>query len=131
MLILAQDTKHVTGHVERGNMLLSELFSPIGSPKENDQDIDWLGDLKFYIDNDEKMLSNHFFPAVKRHQEHRGHPDAYKLYIKPIESCLESYCDKFEIEDRELKFPKEALIELAKQIAEEQEKFIEAGDYEA
>ena len=107
------------------------MFSPIGAPKENEQDIDWLGDLKFYIDNDEKMLEDHFFPAVKRHQDYRGNPNAYKLYIKPIERCLESYCDKFEIDDRDQKFPKEALIELAKQIAEEQEKFIEAGDYEA
>ena len=107
------------------------MFSPIGAPKENEQDIDWLGDLKFYIDNDEKMLSNHFFPAVKRHQEYRGNPNAYKLYIKPIERCLESYCEQFDIQDRDLKFPKESLIELAKKIAEEQEKFIEAGDYEA
>ena len=107
------------------------MFSPIGAPKESEQDIDWLGDLKFYIDNDEKMLSNHFFPAVRRHQEYRGNPNAYKLYIKPIERCLESYCNKFEIQDREQKFPKEALIELAKQIAKEQENHIEAGDYEA
>jgi hypothetical protein len=30
-------------------MKLFELFSPIGAPKEADQDIDWIGDLKFYI----------------------------------------------------------------------------------
>ena len=31
-------------------MKLYEMFSPIGAPKENDE-IDWLGDLKFFIDN--------------------------------------------------------------------------------
>ena len=111
-------------------MKLFELFSPIGAPKEDDQDIDWIGDLKFYLDNDEKMLSNYFFPAVKRHQEYQGNPNAYKIYIKPIEKCLDSYCQQYEIQDREIKFPKEKLIELAKQIAEEQEKHISNGDYE-
>lgn len=111
-------------------MKLFELFSPIGAPKEDDQDIDWIGDLKFYIDNDEKMLSNYFFPAVKRHQEYQGNPNAYKIYIRPIEKCLDSYCQQYEIQDKEIKFPKEKLIELAKQIAEEQEKHINSGDYE-
>jgi len=111
-------------------MKLFELFSPIGAPKEDDQDIDWIGDLKFYLDNDEKMLSNYFFPAVKRHQEYQGNPNAYKIYIKPIEKCLDSYCQQYEIQDREVKFPKEKLIELAKEIAEEQERHISSGDYE-
>jgi hypothetical protein len=112
-------------------MLLREMFSPIGAPKEDEHDIDWLGDLKFFMDNDNKMLENYFFPAVKRHKEHRGNPNAYKIYIRPLEKCLSEYCNKFEIEDPETKFPKEQLIELAKKIAEEQEKFMEHGDYEA
>lgn len=107
------------------------MFSPIGAPKDNEQDIDWLGDLKFYIDNDNKMLENHFFPAIKRHQEYRGNPNAYKVYIRPLERCLESYCEQYNIEEVDTKFPKESLIELAKKIATEQEKFMERGDYEA
>jgi hypothetical protein len=112
-------------------MLLSEMFSPIGAPKDNDQDVDWLGDLKFFIDNDEKMLGNYFFPAVKKHKEHKGNPNAYKLYMRPLESCLGHYKEKFQIEEAEEKFPKDKLIELAKKIAEEQERFMENGDYEA
>jgi hypothetical protein len=111
-------------------MLLKEMFSPVGAPKDEQADVDWLGDLKFYMDNDNDMLNKHFFPAVKRHKKHQGHPAAYKIYIRPIESCLESYCDKYEIEDHEEKFPKEKLIELAKKIAEQQEKFLERGDYD-
>lgn len=111
-------------------MLLKEMFSAIGAPKQDQQDVDWLGDLKFFIDNDDKMLTNYFFPAVDKHKKHVGHPDAYKIYIRPIQSCLEAYCNKFEIDKKEEKFPKEKLIELARQIAEEQQKHMKNGDYE-
>ena len=111
-------------------MLLREMFSAIGAPKEEDQEIDWIDDLKYFIDNDDKMLSNYFFPAVKRHQEHQHNPNVFKVYIRPIEQCLDHYCEKFDIDNREEKFPKEKLIDLAKRFAEEQEKHIEKGDYE-
>ncbi len=110
-------------------MLLREMFSAIGAPKEQNQEIDWLDDLKFFIDNDEEMLNKYFFPAVKRHKEHKGNPQVFKVYIRPIESCLEQYCDRFDIDNKEEKFPKEKLIDLAKRFAEEQEKHIEKGDY--
>ena len=76
------------------------------------------------------MLDTQFFPAIKRHKEHQGNPDVYKVYIRPIEHCKEAYCNKFEIEDVEEKFPKEKLIELAKRFAEEQERHLEKGDYD-
>jgi len=112
-------------------MLLKEMFSPIGAPKDDQQDIDWLDDLKFYIDNDDTMLNQYFFPAVKKHKEHAGNPNAYKIYIRPVENCLGHYCKKFDVESPEEKFPKEKLIDLAKQFSEEQEKYIKNGDYEA
>lgn len=107
------------------------MFGPIGAPTKNDIDIDWLDDLKFFIDNDDEMLNKHFFPAVKRHQDHKGNPNVFKVYIRPIEHCLDSYCKKYSIDDKEEKFPKEKLIDLAKRFAEEQEKHIKDGDYEA
>jgi hypothetical protein len=110
-------------------MRLLEMFSPIGAPQEPEQDIDWLGDLKFYIDNNNDMLNKNMFPAVRKHKTHSGHPDAYKIYIRPIESCLESYCEEFQIKDPQEKFPKEQLIELARRIAQEQEQYIKRGDY--
>lgn len=110
-------------------MLLNEMFSAIGAPKQDQEDIDWLDDLKFFIDNDDKMLTQYFFPAVKRHKEHKGNPHVFKVYIRPIEQCLNHYCNKFDIDDREQKFPKDKLIDLAKRFAEEQEKFIKKGDY--
>ena len=106
------------------------MFSPIGAPNEDDQEIDWLSDLKFFIDNDNRMLSQYMFPAIKRHKDYVGNPNVYKVYIRPLESCLEQYCNKFEIENPEEKFPKKSLIELAKKIAEEQEKHINSGSYE-
>jgi hypothetical protein len=111
-------------------MKLNEMFSPIGAPKEDDKEVDWLGDLKFFIDNDNQMLSQYLFPAVKKHSKHIDHPEAYTLYLKPVNTALESYCEQFNIEDREEKFPKESLIELAKRICEEQRKHIEDGDYD-
>jgi hypothetical protein len=110
-------------------MKLLEMFSPIGAPQTPDQDIDWAGDLKFYVDNNDKLLNQYFFPAIKKHKEYKGHPNAYKLYVKPFEQCLEQYCEQFEIDDREEKFPKEKLIQLAKEFAMQQEKFLDKGDY--
>ena len=110
-------------------MLLREMFSPIGGPKEDDQDIDWIDDLKFYMDNEDSLLNRHIFPAVKTHEKHLGHPQIYKVYLHAIKPCLEDYCKTFEIEDPEEKFPMEQLVELAKYMASEQEKFIKEGDY--
>ena len=106
------------------------MFSPIGAPKDSSDEVDWLDDLKFFIDNDDRLLNQYFFPAVKRHKEHKGNPSVFKVYIRPIEFAAEQYCNKFDIEDREQKFPKEKIINLAKRFAEEQEKFISKGDYE-
>lgn len=105
------------------------MWSPIGSPKEQDQEVDWLDDLKFYIDNNDKMLSDYFFPAIKKHEKYVNHPQVYKVYIKPIKKCLVSYCKEFKIEDASTKFPEEKLINLAKKFAQDQEKFIKKGDY--
>jgi hypothetical protein len=111
-------------------MLLKEMFSPIGSPKEDDQDIDWISDLKFFMDNDDKMLENYFFPAVEKHKQHAGNPNTWKLYMRPIRECLKCYLEQYKVENSEEKFPEEALEELAHRIAEEQEQFIQEGDYE-
>ena len=69
-------------------MRLNELFSPIGAPEEN-QDINWLEDLKFFMNNDNDVTSNVMFPAIKKHKKYAGHPDAYKIYIKPIQYLQE------------------------------------------
>lgn len=106
-----------------------ELFPAREEPDEN-AEIDWIDDLKFYMDNDHHMLSTYLFPAVKQHEKHKENDDAYKIYIRPIVSCCRHYCKKFNIKDPEKKFDKESIIRLAKQIADEQQKHIEDGDYE-
>jgi hypothetical protein len=111
-------------------MLLREMWSAIGAPRKDEEEVDWLDDLHFYIDNNDELLNQYFFPAVKRHKEHQGNPNVFKVYIRPIERCLDSYCNKFDINDRNQKFPKEKIIDLAKRFAEEQEKFLEKGDYD-
>lgn len=105
-------------------------YSPIGAPSEDDsQDIDWLGDLKFYIDNDDKLLNNHFFPVTKKHRKYVGNANIYKIYIKPILTSIDQYCDHFDIEDRDEKFPDSLIRELARHIAAEQEEHIHNGEY--
>ena len=110
-------------------MKLNELFSPIGAPDEIG-DVNWIEDLKVFIDNESEVLSNVMFPAIKKHEKYKGHPSAYKIYMKPVEQCKEMYCDKFSIDEPEAKFPREKLISLARAIASEQEKYLERGDYE-
>ncbi len=111
-------------------MKLMEMFSPIGGPKSEQQDIDWVGDLKFYIDNNDDLLTKQLFPAVEKHKKYADHPEVHKVYMEPIYKCLESYCKKYKIEDVEEKFPKNSLIELARRIASEQKQFIKKGDYD-
>lgn len=106
------------------------MFSPIGAPKEDESEIDWLDDLKFYIDNDSDMLQKNIFPAVEKHRKYVDHPNAFKIYINPIKRCCESYCKMFEIEDPEEKFPQEKIEELARMFCETQKSFIERGDYD-
>lgn len=112
-------------------MLLREMWSPIGAPKQDQEEIDWLDDLHFYIDNNDKLLNRYFFPAVEKHKKYKDHPQVFKLYLRPVENCCEQYCKEFDIEGREEKFPKEKLIELAKRFATEQGDYIRRGDYEA
>jgi hypothetical protein len=110
-------------------MKLMEMFSAIGAPKEDEGDVNWADDLKFFIDNDDQLLTRYMFPALRKHEKNAGHPDAYKLYVTPIKECLKIYIEKFEIKDPEEKFTKDIVLELAKRIASEQEKHIEDGDY--
>jgi hypothetical protein len=112
-------------------VMLNEMFSPLGGANESDQDIDWIGDLKFFIDNDEKMLENYFFPAVEKHRNHLGNPNAYKLYVRSIKECMKCYVEQYKIESANEKFTEDSITDLAKNIAEEQERFIKEGDYDA
>lgn len=113
-------------------MKLMELFSQNpDSEQRQEEDIDWLDDLKFYIDNNDDVLAQFILPAINKHKQHQGHPSAYKLYVEPLTKCAEAYCKKFETEHpaNEL-FSKDAIIELARNLADSQDGFIEKGDYE-
>jgi hypothetical protein len=111
-------------------MKLFELFSPIGGPKEEMPEIDWLGDLKAYIDDNESLITRKLMPAIQKHKKYQGHPNAYKIYIKPLNRCAEDYCSTFDIDDIGSIFPPDKIIELAKVYSEQQENFIKRGDYE-
>lgn len=127
--IQVQEQKQDIGLAGSGNMKLNELFSPIGAPKDN-EDVNWPDDLRVFVDNDNDALSQFMFPAIKKHETYKGHPDAYKLYIKPLEGCRGLYASKFHVEDCEQKIPRDVIILMAKKFAAEQDNFMERGDYE-
>ena len=108
-------------------MLLFEFFDPV---KQNKQDqVDWIGDLKFYIDQDEECFVDLIYPAVVKHAKHLGNPNAYKLYLKPIRRCIKRYSAVYNVRDLDIKFPTPDLEDLARTIASEQELYIKNGDY--
>lgn len=106
------------------------MFSPMGGPREEKEEVDWIGDLKFFIDNNNDLLTKELMPAVVQHKNNIGDPKSFKIYIKPLSRCAQNYCEKFEIDQPQDIFPKEALIKLAKVIAADQEKIIRRGDYD-
>ena len=119
------------GPVVRGNiMLLNEMFSAIGAPKKDLSDIDWIDDLKFFIDNNDDILENYIFPAVRRQESNLNNKDSFQLYLEPLKSCVKKYVTAYDVPDPEDKFTSEKIIELAKKIADEQKKHIDDGDYE-
>ena len=110
-------------------MLLKEMFSPIGGPKSDEQDVDWNSDLKLYIDDHDHLLTKFIMPAIEKHKKYAGNPNAYKIYIRPLNICAREYCDKFNIKEFDKIFPKNKIEELARTYATLQEKFINKGDY--
>lgn len=111
-------------------MLLKELFTSPMDFEKSEQDIDWLGDLKVFLDNDDETLSKYFFPAVDKHKQDPDNVDAFKLYIKPLSLCADKYCETYQLPERNTFFPPEKIIELAKKIAAEQKAYIKRGDYQ-
>lgn len=111
-------------------MRLKEMFSPVGGPTDKDQDVDWLGDLKFFMDHNDAVVRDLILPIVQKHKKFLKHSDAYKLYIMPAMKCRKIYADKFDIQDVEKKISQKEIIKLARKMAEEQRKHIEKKDYE-
>jgi hypothetical protein len=110
-------------------MLLREMFSPIGGPREDElSEVDWIGDLKAFIDDNESLLTKRIMPAIGKHKQHLKNPNAYKIYIKAIKLCADDYCNQFDIKEKV--FTPEKIVELAKIYADQQEQFINHGDYE-
>ena len=110
-------------------MLLKELFQSPMDFANSEEDIDWLGDLKVFLDNDDETLSKYFFPAVDKHKQNPNDDEAFKLYIKPLSYCADKYCQTYQLPEKNTFFPPEKIVELAKKIAAEQKTYIDRGDY--
>lgn len=112
-----------------------EIFST-GSQSDNndtrlDPEINYLDDLKHFIDNENAVLSKFFFPAINKHKKVGDDDSSYKLYIMPVKQSLDVYCKKFKLEDiKDEIFPKDAVIKIARRFAEEQKTHIDHKDYD-
>lgn len=110
-------------------MKLIEFFTSAEKEKIEDE-VDWIDDLKFYMDNNDHILSQYFFPAVKKHQKYKDREDTYKIYVPVLYNCIKQYCSEFNIKDPETKFTKDKILDMAKKISTEQQTYIDRGDYE-
>lgn len=110
-------------------MLLFEFFNAVR--EQDNTQVDWIGDLKFFIDQDDTCFIDYIYPAIMKHKKHVGNPNAYKLYMRPLKKCLNRYSDEYNVKDLDIKFPESELVDLAKVIASEQEIYIKNGDYNA
>jgi hypothetical protein len=111
-------------------MRLKEMFSPVGGPTDKDSDVDWIGDLKFFMDHNDSIVRDLILPAVQKHKTSPKAPNAFKLYIMPVMKCRKMYADQFKVDDVEKKISHKEVIKIARKMAEEQSKHIEKKDYE-
>jgi len=108
---------------------LVEMFSPLAGPKQEQHDVDWIDDLKFFIDHNHDLMVNHMMPAIHKHTEYADHPEVHKVYLKPLMHCIDEYCDTFDIDEKEENFPIHKVEDLARSIAGQQAEFIKQGHY--
>jgi hypothetical protein len=112
-----------------------ELFSPSAEMQEKDErldpEINYLDDLKYFIDNEDTLLSKFFFPAISKQKKQADSEQSYKFYLEPVKKSVDIYCTKFKLEDLKDKiFDNDAVIKIAKKIAEEQKNHIMKKEYE-
>jgi len=116
-------------------MKLMELFAPPSEMKEKDErldpEINYLEDLKYFIDTEDDVLSKFFFPAISQQKKQSDKENSFKLYVEPVKKTVSIYCKKFKLEDIQDKiFNNDSVIKVAKRIADEQTNHIKKKDYD-
>ena len=96
-----------------------------------DPEVNYLDDLKFYIDNNNKIQMKLMVPAIDKHQQSGNIKDAYKFYLRPIEICAKVYCKKYGLEKYigDI-FSKNGIVDLAKAYAEQNDNIFNNRDGE-
>lgn len=112
-----------------------ELFAPPSEMKEKDErldpEINYIEDLKYFIDNEDDVLSKIFFPAISQQKKQADKENSFKLYIEPVKKTVGIYCKKFKLEDIQDKiFNDDSVVKVAKRIADEQTNHIKKKDYD-
>jgi len=116
-------------------MKLMELFAPPAEMKEKDKrldsEINYLDDLKYFIDTENDVLSKFFFPAISQQKKQADKENSFKLYIEPVRKTVSIYCKKFKLEDIQDKiFNNDSVIKIARRIADEQSDHIKKKEYD-
>ncbi len=112
-------------------MKLMELFSPTEKEiKKYDPEVDYLDDLKFWISNNDDLVSKVLMPAIKKQKSNPADENTYRYYVKPLEKCCDIYCKQFDLTDSQKEiFGSDEIVRLAKRISQEQKNYIDKGDY--
>ena len=119
-------------------MKLFELFSRPDQDSDDkrkdprlDHEINYADDLKYFIDNEDSLLSKFFFPAIDKQKRMNNQENSFKLYIDPVSKSIDIYCRKFKLDDVKDKiFNNEIISDVAKKIAGEQGEHIKKKAYE-
>jgi len=119
-------------------MKLFELFSrpedEYNKEKKDprlDHEINYGDDLKYFIDNEDSLLSKFFFPAIDKQKNTGNKEDSFKFYLEPVSKSVDIYCKKFKLSDiKDDVFNKEIIMSVAKKIAGEQSEHIKKKAYE-
>ena len=86
--------KHVTGHVESGNMKLVEFLDK--EPKD-DMPFDIADDVHFHMINDDAFYRKYYMPCMDKVRAERNQ-EVIQGHINPmIDKCMNHYVNKYDI----------------------------------
>ena len=100
-------------------------------------DSDAMNELKLFINNDEDLYRKKFMPIIAniKRKIKRGvynHEMALKLWMYLVDEAARKYVKEFGSSDQDVAdmFPKELRQQIAKDMADEEQEKIEAGEYD-
>ncbi len=129
MLIQAQDGKLVIGLVGHGKIM---KIKEVDNQLEKFKDVDWVDDLKFFMNNDPRFYRKVLYPVISelKTKIKSGSKCSEMSFAPCIEKAIPAYCNKFKIKQNPKKiFDDEEIKDLAVKMFHEEKTNIENGVY--